>query len=166
MSWLRAVVRSLAAGVVLAPHPPVTDGLPSRSAQPDRTLEETSAAEGLRVMRGRVESVDPVAGRVRVGDALGHRTLAVHDRTLVMTPRGAANVEALTPGDEVRATFDVDGRLDVIELLPAPRKEAPGRPSRLPRVPSDASTPSTPDPRSDRAPGDVPGNRIPRRAPP
>ena len=172
MSWLRATARLLAVGAVLAPHPPVDDALPTqsdleearRSSHPPSAVG-ASEEEGLRFMRGRVESVGPERGRLRVGDALGGRTLAVDVRTLVVTPWGPASFDTVQRGDEVRATFDAAGRVDVLEILPPAREEAPGRPRTLPRIPAGAPNPSTPDPRQDRAPGDVPGNRIPRRAP-
>jgi hypothetical protein len=171
MSWWYAFARLLVVGVVLSPAPPVDGTLPSREAleearETGEPPAEASASEaqGLRVMRGRVESVDPENGRVRVGDTLGARSLVVGSGTLVVTPRGEEGMESVTPGDEVRATFDAQGRLDVLEVLPAPREEAPGRSSKLPRITPGAPNPSAPDPHGDRAPGDVPGNTIPHRS--
>jgi len=163
----------LAAAVVLAPHPPVDAGLASRDALVEASRagerpvsEAESEARASRIIRGEVASYDRFRGHLYVDDALGGRLLEVDRDTVVLTPGGESSLDALPEGADVRATFDPEGRAEVIQVLPPPRVESPGRPTSLPRINPGAPNPSAPDPRQDRAPGDVPGNRIPRRTGP
>jgi len=100
-----------------AEDPPPTAALP---APPPQEGEPAGPATPLAVLEGRILAVD-LAGHTVALEVAGARvSLALDRNTLVYLPAGLSTVEALRPGDAVRAGRNDHGRAYWIEVRRAP----------------------------------------------